>query len=899
MSVENVVYFAVFWRFLKNSTRKSIDSSETWSVSFFSSQKVLFEKKLTSRFSSKATSRPSCNYLKCRNEDYGCHATSKVFKDNPDEMIELRGHEPSCPPDDNAVRIARFKENLRVAAIADFCAPRELYDRYALLDPEAAAFVPFSSVGSSIWAWRRSSFPPSPNTLDEMVLQLLQSQRQWKRWRHRLHRSPLLQCQDSLIHRGLTCRTTVRMDSKEHQVLQLLQSQKQWKRWRHRLHQSTLRQCQGSLIHRGLTCRTTVRMDSKEHQVLQLLQSQKQWKRWRHRLHQSTLLQCQGSLIHRGLTCRTTVRMYSKEHQAFLVTNFVVNLTRWSSRREAVRSLHTGFSAYKEALEELSEEMRRTMSACSIKSDEGYYSPWFHLSSPRSDELDLKLVHQQKRQLVTMKNLRDLVHWEMEAQRIQFFWHLCPLISDWRGPYPDLRTILHPEEVEHLLSIAVNYWKHDPMNTVTAAYFIRFVVQTGYKDEPKLDENGKPLLHRSTPVHRLIKHASFVNNIVHDDDVDNIRELFYIYDGYNYVDESGYTHFHVACALGLYDARLGEDAVRDRRRKTSAGAGRRSRRGWQHAVARGLGRQQQKSGRIAVEARSDPNSRNMDGSTALHIVCKRIYDDDLAMSFFETCYRLHRKIEIDAKDKKGRTPLQLAVANLLPDVVDVLLYRGADLSKFVFPTEDYFGDIKCFGHGIDFTARHVTGALVVAERLQNRGYVLDRSDALSIMGLFAKKEIFRKTSFLDTCLCKDGEFTSQAKNMMLRASDPYSLLLQDVTSSTNRVWRTTTTNNKPDMSLYDLIKLRPEEAAKQISYTDYFEFMRANKIWRLPNEPRVACVVHLCEMMARGFFQRWALDSFWELIRQGVSLECCNMIIEDLTNKHLYNISLANTIKSL
>uniref|UniRef100_A0ABD2W9I7 Uncharacterized protein n=1 Tax=Trichogramma kaykai TaxID=54128 RepID=A0ABD2W9I7_9HYME len=68
-------------------------------------------------------------------------ATAKVLKDNPNEMIQLKGHVPSCPLEDNAVRIARFKETLRVAAIADFCAPRELYDRYALLDPEAAAFV--------------------------------------------------------------------------------------------------------------------------------------------------------------------------------------------------------------------------------------------------------------------------------------------------------------------------------------------------------------------------------------------------------------------------------------------------------------------------------------------------------------------------------------------------------------------------------------------------------------------------------------------------------------------------------------------------------------------------------------------------------------------------------------
>ncbi|KAL7290541.1 hypothetical protein TKK_0015309 [Trichogramma kaykai] len=62
-------------------------------------------------------------------------ATAKVLKDNPNEMIQLKGHVPSCPLEDNARHL-------------------------------------FSSVSPSIWAWRRSSFPPSLNTLYEMADQL-------------------------------------------------------------------------------------------------------------------------------------------------------------------------------------------------------------------------------------------------------------------------------------------------------------------------------------------------------------------------------------------------------------------------------------------------------------------------------------------------------------------------------------------------------------------------------------------------------------------------------------------------------------------------------------------------------------------------------------------------------
>ncbi|CAB0039585.1 unnamed protein product [Trichogramma brassicae] len=91
---------------------------------------------------------------------------------------------------------------------------------------------------------------------------------------------------------------------------------------------------------------------------------------------------------------------------------------------------------------------------------------------------------------------------------------------------------------------------------------------------------------------------------------------------------------------------------------------------------------------------ADPNAANSEGCTPLHYICKRDqYDDDgLAEVFLKITKDQQQMVQVDAKDKKGRTPLQLAVANILPNTVDVLLNNGADLSSFVFPDDSYFGE---------------------------------------------------------------------------------------------------------------------------------------------------------------------------------------------------------------
>ncbi|KAL7286759.1 hypothetical protein TKK_0018904 [Trichogramma kaykai] len=111
-------------------------------------------------------------YLRCRNIQYGCHATARVYVNDPDVLIEVVPHDPSCIPSTDAIEIARFREALRTAAIRDHGEPREIYDAYALLYPEAAALLPFHAARASIRRWRLLSFPGSPNSIISMIHQL-------------------------------------------------------------------------------------------------------------------------------------------------------------------------------------------------------------------------------------------------------------------------------------------------------------------------------------------------------------------------------------------------------------------------------------------------------------------------------------------------------------------------------------------------------------------------------------------------------------------------------------------------------------------------------------------------------------------------------------------------------
>ncbi|XP_014225015.1 ankyrin repeat domain-containing protein 27-like [Trichogramma pretiosum] len=101
---------------------------------------------------------------------------------------------------------------------------------------------------------------------------------------------------------------------------------------------------------------------------------------------------------------------------------------------------------------------------------------------------------------------------------------------------------------------------------------------------------------------------------------------------------------------------------------------------------------------------ANPNLANAEGSTFLHVCCQDRHDDYDALDvFFEVTDDVQQSVQIDDRDKLGRTPL------------------------------------------------HLCGAVGVAEQLKNRGYDLDRCDVRTIMKFFAKHGLFKKVIDLKKC----------------------------------------------------------------------------------------------------------------------------------------------------
>ncbi|XP_014232024.1 ankyrin-1-like [Trichogramma pretiosum] len=278
----------------------------------------------------------------------------------------------------------------------------------------------------------------------------------------------------------------------------------------------------------------------------------------------------------------------------------------------------------------------------------------------------------------------------------------------------------------------------------------------------------------------------------------------------------------------------------------------------------------EKLSELLLRRNADPNLANAEGSTCLHIVCMGDDADDSAEMLFEISDEMNQPLRVDAEDNLGRRPLQWAAASLDPSVVDLLLDHGADLESFVFPGSDYFG--KGFDPLNDYSGNFklilASGALVVVERLEKRGYELDRSGASTIVKFFADHGLFGKSTILREPWYDEG-FTTEAKKIMVL----------------------------PSLFLHDLIELRAEEASKRLSHHDYFEFACSRKLSKLPEElgssVRDSCVAHLCEKMSSKFFRRWTLDAFSELTSDRLSIEGCRMIMKHLNNEDLWRISLA------
>uniref|UniRef100_A0ABD2XEJ9 Cadherin domain-containing protein n=1 Tax=Trichogramma kaykai TaxID=54128 RepID=A0ABD2XEJ9_9HYME len=437
--------------------------------------------------------------------------------------------------------------------------------------------------------------------------------------------------------------------------------------------------------------------------------------------------------------------------------------------------------------------------------------------------------------------------------------------------------------------------------------------KAGYKNEPDVDENGKPILLLTTAVHQAARRRPRNWDTV-------VRRLFEIYDRFdvNYTDELGLTHFHVVCELGLDEVvekflelgqdpncleqemsdsplhsalRCGNRRVVDLLLRNGANPNLANKNGLTplHIICKrydddGLVKMlfelsNEKYQPLQVDAQDEfgdtplqvtlscdrknlfelllrkganPNLANSEGSTPLHIICQRYHDDDFVEIFFKINKEFNQLMKVDAVDHMGRTPLQLAVANLLPETIDVILTYGVDLSTLVFPTESEF-DERVGNHLILVYSKMKVAArlLAIVERLETEGYNLGQSNALTIMKLFSKYKLFDSPWFYKQWY-DDKVLEREAKKRMIR----------------------------PNLSFYELIQFPPEEAAKLITPREYFKFAGANNSWLSHITFNNALIAHLYEIRSKGFFRRWALDFFLTLTGQQLPILCCEMIIE-------------------
>ncbi|CAB0028334.1 unnamed protein product [Trichogramma brassicae] len=260
--------------------------------------------------------------------------------------------------------------------------------------------------------------------------------------------------------------------------------------------------------------------------------------------------------------------------------------------------------------------------------------------------------------LSELECLRKTADWEFENDRHRLLNILCTLIRDWEGPVPKFKDVFQTEEIDWFFIESMK----SENNVIEADSLFEFVMKTGYKDKPL---GGKLSKLRTTPVHQAARRYF-------SDRSKKIRsELFEIYDNFevNYTDDSGLSHFHVACMSGCHKAvekflEFGQDPnlIWEETGDTPL----------HMALANG----HKNLIRLLLSSGADPNVANKEGLTALHVLCKRENDDGLSEIFFETIPA--EGLKVDAQDVYGNAPLHFAVDNKLRVATGSLLRIGAN-----------------------------------------------------------------------------------------------------------------------------------------------------------------------------------------------------------------------------
>ncbi|KAL7305444.1 hypothetical protein TKK_0002185 [Trichogramma kaykai] len=470
-----------------------------------------------------------------------------------------------------------------------------------------------------------------------------------------------------------------------------------------------------------------------------------------------------------------------------------------------------------------------------------------------------------RRNLELFQALLIGIEWEYEVARLEFIDEIQDLMGRWRGPRPNFHQLFpRAEVIEWLLS--------DALNTMREKYqpglrFIKFVLNSGYRDRPRF-ENGEYVVARTTPIHRAAimreRHAVSWDMA--------IEALFEIYDRYdlNYVDaETGLTHFHVACMSNcVYAARqfihngLSPDYYPDERIDPPL-----------HLALKYHEFNFERTPMIKMLLRrgANPNLATAEGTRPLHVICRKFYDGaELAQQFFKLNDELRQSVDCNVADVWGRTPLQWAVASLSPELIDLLVYRGADWDGFVFPDQSLILEAYERQHRLryrfGFKLKLAMRARLVDEYLYDHDYELTASDATKIMELLARHRVFNVLSELEEQVLTDLELVENARNVQI----------------------------KQGLTLYDALRLRPKELERRLEPRRLYAFWKHKNLYQLNTFGEMwLCEKLLCEKMMRGFMRSWGLASFMELNRYVWPFEAAEVFVDNLMNENLWSLCKA------